>query len=95
MRADVPSIADRAEKAAVSRKGSGFGALPGKKGSGAEKIGKAGGYAASLAWGRYIVFSYATYSDGHMPKAKDTKLTQISQDFRTTATRAIAARAVS
>jgi len=95
--AALPSKDDatRAEKAADSKKDSWFAALGGKKGSGAEKIEKSGGYAASLVWGRYIVFSYATYSDGHMPKADDTKLTKISEEFRTTATKAIAARAAS
>lgn len=87
--------ATRTEKAADSKKDSWFAALPGEKSSGAEKIGKAGGYAASLVWGRYIVFSYATFSDGHMPSAKDTKLAELSREFRTTATKAIAARASS
>jgi len=87
--------ATRAEHAADSKKGAWFAALPGKKGSGADKIDKAGGYAASLVWGRYVVFSYATYSDGHTPAAKDEHLAQISQDFRTAATKAIAARASS
>lgn len=87
--------ATRTEKAADSKQDSWFAALPGEKSSGAEKIGKAGGYAASLVWGRYIVFSYATFSDGHMPSAKDTKLAELSQEFRTTATRAVAARAAS
>lgn len=87
--------ATRTEKAADSKKDSWFAALPGKKSSGAEKIGKAGGYAASLVWGRYIVFSYATFSDGHTPGKKDTKLAELSDDFRTTATKAIAARASS
>lgn len=95
--AAMPSKAEatRAEHAADSRKGSWFAPLPGAKDTGADKIGKAGGYAASVAWGRYIVFSYATYGDGHTPGAKDKRLTKISQDFRTTATKPIATRASS
>lgn len=95
--AALPSkdAATRTERAADSKKDSWFAALPGKKSTGAEKIAKAGGYAASLVWGRYIVFSYATFSDGHTPSAKDTKLAELSQEFRTTATKAIAARASS
>lgn len=95
--AALPSkdAATRTEQAADSKKNSWFAPLPGSKSTGAEKITKAGGYAASLVWGRYIVFSYATFSDGHTPSAKDTQLAELSQDFRTTATKAIAARASS
>lgn len=95
--AALPSKDDatRAAREADSQKGSWFAALPAKKGTGADRIDKAGGFAASLNWGRYIVFSYATYSDGHTPGAKDAHLVQLSQDFRTTATKAIAARASS
>ena len=95
--AALPSKDDaaRAARAADSRKGAWFAALPAKKGTGADKIDTAGGYAASLNWGRYIVFSYATYSDGHTPGAKDKHLVRLSQEFRTTATKAIAARASS
>lgn len=95
--AALPTKADatRADHAADSRKGSWFAPLTGKKGSGADKIDTVGGYAATLVWGRYIVFSYATYSNGRTPGAKDKHLAELSQDFRDTATKAIAARASS
>ena len=95
--AALPSkeAATKANRAADSRRGSWFTGLAGKRGSGAEKIDKAGGYAASLVWGRYIVYTYATYSDGHTPKTKDAHLSRLSQDFRHAATQAIAKRASS
>lgn len=95
--AALPSkeAATKANRAADSGHGSWFTALAGKKNSGAAKIDKAGGFAASLVWGRYIIYTYATYSDGHTPKAKDTKLSDLSRDFRRAATKAIARRASS
>ncbi|MFI6899827.1 hypothetical protein ACIBKY_01140 [Nonomuraea sp. NPDC050394] len=59
-----------------------FRALPGSAGSGGDRIHIAGGYAAGLVWGRYIVFSYATYADGHTPTEKETGLGKISGGFR-------------
>ncbi|MEV4391829.1 hypothetical protein [Nonomuraea sp. NPDC049607] len=59
-----------------------FRALPGAKGSGGERVSIAGGYAAGLVWGRYIVFSYATHVDGHTPDAKDKTLAKVSGAFR-------------
>ncbi|MEV0196415.1 hypothetical protein [Nonomuraea sp. NPDC050691] len=59
-----------------------FRALPGPGGSGGERVDIAGGYAAGLVWGRYIVFSYATYADGHTPAAKDRTLGKVSDAFR-------------
>ncbi|MFI9589644.1 hypothetical protein [Nonomuraea sp. NPDC052265] len=59
-----------------------FRALPGAKGSGGERVSIAGGYAAGLVWGRYIVFSYATHADGHTPDAKDKTLAKVSGAFR-------------
>ncbi|MFF0580087.1 hypothetical protein [Streptosporangium saharense] len=59
-----------------------FRGLPGSAGSGAERVGIAGGYAAGLVWGRYIVFSYATFSDGHTPTAKEKTLGKVSGAFR-------------
>lgn len=84
-----------ADRGADLRHGSWFTALAGKKGSGADKIAKSGGFAASLVWGRYIVFSYATYSNGKTPPAKDARLTKLSQDFRRSTAQAIAKRAAS
>ncbi|MCA2188593.1 hypothetical protein [Nonomuraea cavernae] len=59
-----------------------FRALPGPAGTGGERVHIAGGYAAGLVWGRYIVFSYATYADGHTPAAKDRTLGKVSDAFR-------------
>ncbi|GIH75867.1 hypothetical protein Plo01_22960 [Planobispora longispora] len=59
-----------------------FRGLPGTPGSGAERVHIAGGYAAGLVWGRYIVFSYATFADGHTPTAKEKGLGKVSGAFR-------------
>lgn len=59
-----------------------FRGLPGTPGTGAERVHIAGGYAAGLVWGRYIVFSYATFSDGHTPTAKEKSLGKVSGAFR-------------
>ncbi|MEV0623269.1 hypothetical protein AB0I81_58835 [Nonomuraea sp. NPDC050404] len=59
-----------------------FRGLPGSTGSGGERVHIAGGYAAGLVWGRYIVFSYATHADGHTPEAKDKTLPKVSGAFR-------------
>ncbi|MGW4421664.1 hypothetical protein [Streptosporangium sp. NPDC004631] len=59
-----------------------FRGLPGASNSGAERVHMAGGYAAGLLWGRYIVFSYATFSDGHTPTAKEKALGRVSGAFR-------------
>ncbi|MBP2704844.1 hypothetical protein JOL79_13570 [Microbispora sp. RL4-1S] len=52
------------------------------KSTGADRVAISGGYAAGMVWGRYIVFSYATYADGHTPEAKDKSLAPISGGFR-------------
>ncbi|WP_433251513.1 hypothetical protein ACQPYK_06160 [Streptosporangium sp. CA-135522] len=59
-----------------------FRGLPGTPGTGAERVHIAGGYAAGMVWGRYIVFSYATFSDGHTPTAKEKNLGKVSGAFR-------------
>ncbi|SDH90263.1 hypothetical protein [Nonomuraea jiangxiensis] len=59
-----------------------FRPLPGADGSGGERVHIAGGYAAGLVWGRYIVFSYATHADGHTPEAKEKTLPEVSGAFR-------------
>ncbi|KAA9381809.1 hypothetical protein F5972_03050 [Microbispora cellulosiformans] len=70
-----------------------FRGLNGTQASGADKVTISGGYAAGMVWGRYIVFSYATYADGHTPDAKDTGLGQISGAFRDHMTKVIQKRA--
>ncbi|MFC4057743.1 hypothetical protein ACFOWE_05530 [Planomonospora corallina] len=59
-----------------------FRALRGTAGTGAERVHIAGGYASGLVWGRYIVFSYATFADGHTPTAKEKGLGRLSGSFR-------------
>lgn len=59
-----------------------FRGLPSAAGTGGERVHIAGGYAAGMVWGRYIVFSYATYSDGHTPTAKEKALGKVSGAFR-------------
>jgi len=70
-----------------------FRGLAGKAGSGAERVDISGGYAAGLVWGRYIVFSYATYSDGHTPKENEKDLGPISDAFRQHTAKVIEKRA--
>ncbi|MEU8107542.1 hypothetical protein AB0C18_27885 [Nonomuraea muscovyensis] len=72
----------RADKAKNLGRNVWFRPLPGPAGSGAERVHIAGGYAAGVVWGRYIVFSYATYADGHTPGAKDKTLGKVSDAFR-------------
>ncbi|HEX4816118.1 MAG TPA: hypothetical protein VFV66_25520 [Nonomuraea sp.] len=59
-----------------------FRPLPGADGSGGDRVHIAGGYAAGLVWGRYIVFSYATHADGHTPTDKEKTLPKVSGAFR-------------
>ncbi|WP_433419938.1 hypothetical protein ACQP1V_06880 [Microtetraspora malaysiensis] len=59
-----------------------FCGLNGDTGSGADRVAISGGYAAGMVWGRYIVFSYATYADGHTPTTKEQDLGPVSGAFR-------------
>ncbi|WP_203982301.1 hypothetical protein [Sphaerisporangium rufum] len=59
-----------------------FRGLAGAKGTGAERADISGGYAAGVVWGRYIIFSFATYSDGHTPTAQEKDLGPVSGAFR-------------
>ncbi|WP_165974837.1 hypothetical protein, partial [Nonomuraea deserti] len=59
-----------------------FRPLPGGEGSGGERVHIAGGYAAGLVWGRYVVFSYATHADGHTPSSNEKTLPKVSGAFR-------------
>jgi hypothetical protein len=70
-----------------------FRGLKAAAGSGGERMDIAGGYASGEVWGRYIVFSYATYSDGHTPTSKETDLGPISGGFRDLTAKAIEKRA--
>jgi hypothetical protein len=70
-----------------------FRGLAAAAGTGGERVDISGGYAAGLLWGRYIVFSYATYSDGHTPKPKEKDLAPISGAFRDTTSKPLEQRA--
>ncbi|WP_204014589.1 hypothetical protein [Sphaerimonospora thailandensis] len=59
-----------------------FRGLDGSRASRADRVSISGGYAAGMVWGRYVVFSYATYADGHTPDDKDKTLGPISGAFR-------------
>ncbi|WP_062431426.1 hypothetical protein [Herbidospora daliensis] len=59
-----------------------FRGLNGDADSGADRVAISGGYAAGMVWGRYIVFSYATYADGHTPAEKEKDLGPVSGAFR-------------
>jgi hypothetical protein len=59
---------------------------------GAPKIDKAGGYATSTQRGRYIGYAYATYADGHKPKAHDKVLKSTGIAFREAVVRPIERR---
>ncbi|MFC0549503.1 hypothetical protein ACFFHJ_01275 [Planotetraspora thailandica] len=59
-----------------------FRGLNGTPDTASDRVTISGGYAAGMVWGRYIVFSYATYADGHTPDAKDRSLGPISSAFR-------------
>ncbi|MEU6425704.1 hypothetical protein ABZ860_07365 [Microbispora sp. NPDC046973] len=70
-----------------------FRGLDGDQKSRADKVSISGGYAAGMVWGRYIVFSYATYADGHTPDANDENLAPISGAFRDNMAKVIEKRA--
>ncbi|MFD0733985.1 hypothetical protein [Planotetraspora mira] len=59
-----------------------FRGLDGTAETATDRVTISGGYAAGMVWGRYIVFSYATYADGHTPEAKDKSLGPVSAAFR-------------
>ncbi len=65
----------------------------GMKATGAPKIDRAGGYAASMMRGRYISYAYATYASGRKPAKNDKTLKSIGNGFRDYTIRAIIKRA--
>jgi hypothetical protein len=65
----------------------------GMKATGAPKIDQAGGFAASTLRGRYIVYAYATYADGHKPAGDDKTLKTVGNAFRDSTARPIERRA--
>jgi hypothetical protein len=64
----------------------------GMKATGAPKIDQAGGYAASTLRGRYIIYAYATYADGHKPADDDKTLKAVGTAFRDSTARPIERR---
>ncbi|WP_345352800.1 hypothetical protein [Actinoallomurus liliacearum] len=67
----------------------------GMKATDAPKIDQGGGYAASIQRGRYIIYSYAMFTDAHKPKPDDTTLKDVAFGFRTDTGKAIEVRAKS
>ena len=75
-----------------------FAGLDGKAGSSAQLISITGGYAYGVVEGRYIIFAYATYADGHTPTGKgamDYVVESLSRAFARLAEQPITARAQS
>ncbi|HEX6472557.1 MAG TPA: hypothetical protein VF069_25930 [Streptosporangiaceae bacterium] len=64
----------------------------GMPGTVAKGIDVAGGYAASTVRGRYIIYSYTTYLDGHDAGAGDTLLATVGRQFVSYAVRPIERR---
>jgi hypothetical protein len=64
----------------------------GMPGTVARNIDAAGGYAASTVRGRYIIYSYTTYLDGHDAGTGDTLLAAVGRQFVSYAVRPIERR---
>ncbi|MGE5288394.1 MAG: hypothetical protein ACM3ML_14595 [Micromonosporaceae bacterium] len=91
------TLAKRANRAKRLMHNIWFAGLDGGKGSGAEMVSRSGGYAYGVVEGRYIIFGYATYSDGHMPTGKgrqDQVLNSLSRVFAQLAEQPINVRAL-
>ncbi|MBB6121036.1 hypothetical protein [Nocardiopsis algeriensis] len=60
-----------------------FAGLAGEEGSPAERLGHAGGHGSSGQWGRYLVFSLATNSDGSQEDSGDSaeELSAVGEGF--------------
>ncbi len=96
--AALPSktLAERANRAKRLSRNVWFVGLDGKAGRGAQLISKSGGYAYGVIDGRYIIFAYATYSNGRMPTGKsstDHVVESLSRSFAMLVERPITARA--
>ncbi|WP_283138678.1 hypothetical protein [Rhizohabitans arisaemae] len=72
----------RADRAKNLKSNLWFRGLPNPDDPAATRVNIAGGYAAGMVWGRYIVFAYATYSDGHTPSPTEQDLGPVSSAFR-------------
>ena len=90
------ALAERANRAKRLKRNIWFAGLDGKAGSGAQLISASGGYAYGVVDGRYIIFAYATYANGHTPTGKgalDTVVESLSRAFAMLAEQPITARA--
>jgi len=89
------ALAERVNRAKKLKRNVWFAALNGKPGSGARLISVTGGYAYGVVDGRYIIFAYATYANGHTPTgtgAQDHLVESLSRSFAMLAERPITAR---
>jgi hypothetical protein len=92
------TLALRANRAKRLSQNIWFAGLDGSRGSGAQRVSRSGGYAYGVVDGRYIIFGYATYSNGHMPTGTGTQdqlLESLSRVFAMLAEQPINARAQS
>ncbi len=90
------TLAMRANRAKRLSRNVWFAGLDGKPGSGAQLISQSGGYAYGVVDGRYIIFAYATYSDGRTPTGKaplDHVVESLSRSFAMLTEQPITARA--
>jgi hypothetical protein len=90
------AVAERVNRAKRLKRNVWFTGLDGKPGSGAQMISLTGGYAYGLVEGRYLVFAYATYTNGHTPTGKaslDHLVASVSRSFALLARQPIMARA--
>jgi len=90
------AAAERVNRAKRLKRNVWFAGLAGKPGSGAQLISVTGGYAYGFVDGRYIVFAYATYTNGHTPTGKaalDHVVAAVSRSFALLARQPITARA--
>jgi hypothetical protein len=90
------AAAERVNRAKRLKRNIWFAGLNGKPGSGAQMISVTGGYAYGLVDGRYIIFAYATYTNGQTPTGKaalDRVVASVSRSFALLAQQPITARA--
>jgi hypothetical protein len=91
------TLAKRANRAKRLKHNIWFMGLDGGKGSSAQMVSRSGGYAYGIVDGRYIIFGFATYSNGHMPTGKthqDQVLNALSRVFAQLAHQPINVRAL-
>ncbi|MDT0303221.1 hypothetical protein [Streptomonospora wellingtoniae] len=58
-----------------------FAGLKGEEGSGAERMGVAGGHGSGARWGPYLAFSLAAASDGRVNESRADEMAEVSEDF--------------